>query len=124
MRYHHTPIKASILSQLLVREDLVLTLWVGTCRDLGIDVPVSNFYESIYHLRDEGLVQYKSRELTDDKLEQLLNELAEGEMKIHDGDEEAGMVYLTATGRAHAELYSLKELIPPSRLRDGGKANS
>ena len=73
MRYRHTPIKTSILSQLLVREDLVLTLWFGTCRDLGIDVPVSNFYESIYRLRDEGLLQYKSRKLTDEKLEQFFN---------------------------------------------------
>ncbi len=104
MRYRHTPIKASILSQLLVREDLVLTLWVGTCRDLGIDVPVSNFYESIYHLRDEGLVQYKSRELTDEKLEQLLNELTDRKMQTNEEDEEAGLVRLTSIGRTQASM--------------------
>ena len=118
MRYRPTLIKSAILNLLLVEDDLVPALWQGVSKTLKKEVPMATFYEAIYRLRDEGLINYQSRQLTNADMDALLSELKEGGTTYNEEEEHRGLVSLTVKGQAFADLLSLKEMIQPSRVRD------
>jgi hypothetical protein len=116
-----TPLKTTILTTLLAQEDLVPALWSRAGEAMGKEIPLRTFYEAIYRLRDDGLVQYQSRQMSDAQVSDLLTELAGGEPAADDAGDDVGQVRLTTRGRAHAELLSLQELIPAPRQREAAR---
>lgn len=104
MAYSPALIETSIISLLSAGDDLIPSLWRGTCKKLKEEVPLETFYQSIYRLRDEGLVLYQSRPLTLEKMDQILKELVEGGTTYDEEDEREALVRLTAKGRTQAGL--------------------
>lgn len=119
MRY--TPTKSFILTALLGGDGQITDLWAMACKALGKEIPASTFYDAIYALRDDGLLSYQSRQISDRQMASLMKELAGGPIAEDVPVEGVGQVSLTLQGRAQAELLALKELIPASHHREAAQ---
>lgn len=89
-----TELETAIVTQLQVREDLIPSLWARVEASLSTEVPLTAFYEAIYHLRSEGVVEYQSPSLSNADICNLLTELASDSPFVGMHDYEASMVRL------------------------------